>query len=85
MQLQPNEVILIGSTYFKDGKVCKDSIFIRIEELISTSLIKIKTDESGWIVIYQDPIDSRYWELSYTDSHLHGGGCPTLKCISLTE
>lgn len=81
MYLLPNETVLIGETYLVEGKVCKGSVFFRIEQLISASLIKIKTDESGWNSIYQDPNDSRYWELSFPESHLQGEGVPVLKCV----
>lgn len=81
MEIKPEEKILVGGVYLKDGKVHPDDVSLRIFELINNQLIKIKTDSSGWNIIYQDPNDNRYWELSYPNSGQHGGGAPILKNI----
>jgi hypothetical protein len=47
--------------------------------------VKISISSSGWESFYQDPNDSRYWELIYEQGELQGGGPPTLKNISLEE
>ena len=57
----------------------------RIETLIKDYLVKITTDETGWDVLYQDPEDNRYWELTYPESELHGGGAPVLRHLSVVE
>ena len=48
-------------------------------------LIEITTDTSGWDVLYRDPADGRYWELTYPQSHMHGGGPPRLTHLSFEQ
>jgi hypothetical protein len=80
--LQPNEQELVGKWRSINNKVIADETCQRIEELIDGYLIKLATDESGWNSLYQDPSDGRYWELSYPQSEMHGGGPPALTCVS---
>lgn len=82
MKIEPNETILKGSLIFKDGSVTSDSVSQRIENLIANHLIEIGEDESGWNKLYRDPVDNRYWELTYPESEAHGGGAPQLKLLS---
>jgi hypothetical protein len=83
--LQPNETELIGEWTFIDGKILGNEACNRIEYLINHILQKVGTDESGWDVLYRDPNDRRYWELTYPQSHMHGGGPPVLKRLSEEE
>ena len=46
---------------------------------------KVATDSSGWDILYKDPRDGRFWELTYPDSSFHGGGPPRLENFSATE
>ncbi len=55
----------------------------RITWLVNNYLIKIASDGIDWTVLYQDPEDKRYWELTFPNSELQGGGPPSL--ILLTE
>ncbi len=85
MKLNPDEIELKGSWRFVDSSMESDDVCKRIERLISEYLIQIGTDETGWNKLFQDPEDKRYWELTYPDSELHGGGAPFLKCLSRQE
>jgi hypothetical protein len=85
MKLKPNEIELQGSWEFVGNSMKADNISERIENLVSSYLIEISEDESGWNKLYQDPEDKRYWELSYPESEMHGGGAPLLKSLSLNE
>jgi hypothetical protein len=78
MQLKPEEKALAGAWKNQDGKIIKDKICERIEWLVSRHLKRIKAHSSGWDILFEDPTDQRFWELSYPFSHLHGGGPPTL-------
>ncbi|HPT12785.1 MAG TPA: Imm27 family immunity protein [Bacteroidales bacterium] len=78
MKLLRHEDKLIGAWILKDNKVIEDNICERINWLVSSYLIKIKTDTTGWCILYQDPEDKRFWELTYLQSELHGGGPPSL-------
>ncbi|KRT66821.1 MAG: hypothetical protein XU11_C0004G0073 [Candidatus Dadabacteria bacterium CSP1-2] len=81
-KLKPNEQKLVGKWLLVNNKIVGDETCERIEELIDSYLTKLATDESGWDVLYQDPKDGRYWELTYPQSELHGGGPATLTCVS---
>lgn len=79
-----NDEILIKGKWLteKMGAIIKDEESLRIEWLIHHHLKWIYKDDSGWLNLYQDPDDGRYWELIYENSEFHGGGAPSLKHIS---
>jgi hypothetical protein len=52
----------------------------RINWLINNYLMKVK--DNGWEVLYQDPDDHRFWELTYPKGEMHGGGYPILSNIT---
>jgi Immunity protein 27 len=83
--LQPLERELKGRWTFNGSSVEADKVSKRIEYLINTYLIKVAEDNSGWGVLFQDPDDGRYWELTYPESEFHGGGAPLLQNLSLDE
>lgn len=85
MKLKPEETILKGDWKLVGGSVEADSVNERIEWLITECLIEINEDESGWNKLYQDPNDNRYWELTYPESEIYGGGAPQLENISIQE
>lgn len=85
MKLRPNETELRGNWMFIESSIKADDVSKRIEILISSYLIEMCTDESGWNKLYQDPDDKRFWELTYPDSEMHGGGAPLLKNLSMQE
>ncbi|MGZ4107701.1 MAG: Imm27 family immunity protein [Tumebacillaceae bacterium] len=78
--LSPNEVLLEGKWIFDGKKMSSDDTCSRIEYLVKNILKQVANGD--WEALFQDPIDDRYWELSYPQSHLHGGGPPMLKVIS---
>jgi len=82
MKLEKTENQLIGNWLAEGSKVIEDNISKRINWLIKNHLIKIATDKSEWLILYQDPEDGRYWELSYPQGHLQDGGPPSLINIS---
>jgi len=84
-KIDSNENVLIGNWILNGLIVEGDAVTKRIRELTSNYLIRIGSDESGWNILYQDPEDLRYWELTYPDSYLQGGGPSTLKNISEIE
>jgi hypothetical protein len=59
-----------------------DATCRRIEQLIKDQLQKIGTDISGWEPLYRDPTDDRFWELTFPQGEMHGGGPPRLAWIS---
>lgn len=71
---------IIGKWVFKDGKVVADSNCELIKSIIKNDLSETGISEEGWIKLYQHTNGS-IWELTYPESHLHGGGPPKLKRI----
>ena len=84
-ELSPEETIIVGGWHLNDTKIEADDNCKRIEWLIKSKLRRIASDESGWDTLFQDTKDGRYWEHYYPQSHMHGGGPPSLKYIAQNE
>lgn len=85
MKLKPNEIELKGNWKLKGSSIKVDLVCERIEKLISEYLVEIAINENGWNKLFQDPEDKRYWELTYPESEMHGGGPPLLRYLSIQE
>jgi hypothetical protein len=85
MKLKSDETELRGSWSFINNEMIADEICERIESLVSSQLIFICDDNGGWRKLFQDPDDYRYWELSFPESYLHGGGAPLLRNLQIEE
>lgn len=73
------ETELQGKLILKDNSVEFDEVSKRIETLVSSFLVEVGKDQTGWSKLFQDPDDKRLWELSYPESEIQGGGPPFLK------
>lgn len=62
-----------------------DNASRRINSLIQEVLVEVSSSDDGWSVLYLDNEDGRYWELTYPQSTLHGGGPPCLTAIPVDE
>lgn len=82
IELKPEEHDLTGKWQLVDGQVVADATTLRIEALVEHQLDKLSTDSSGWDTLFRDPQDGRFWELTFPDSSLHGGGPPRLTQLS---
>jgi hypothetical protein len=76
--LQPAEECLIGTWLDRGGRIEGDFTYDRIQWLLAERLERVATDASGWDTLWRDGRDGPLWELSYPQSHLHGGGPPEL-------
>jgi hypothetical protein len=85
MDINPSETILTGQWLLRDGRVVEDEVSERIRALTKSYLVKIGDDASGWETLYRDPNDGRYWERTYPQSELHGGGPPQLRHLTAQE
>jgi|SRR6266446_5058120 len=85
MKLQPSETDLVGQWRFEGGKVVADATCQRIEQLTREELQEFARDPTGWDVLFKDPNDGRFWELTYPQSEMHGGGPPRLTHVSAHE
>ncbi len=83
--INKQEIKIQGKWILVNNHLEEDEVSRRINDLISGYLTKITIDNSGWYILYQDESDGRYWELSYEQGELQGGGPPTLTCISLGD
>lgn len=83
MKLGAKETDLTGKWIVAAGKVVADETCQRIKSLVSQHLEKVAG--GGWDTLYKDPEDGRYWELTYPESHLHGGGPPRLSNLSYEQ
>lgn len=87
MKLQPHETILTGSWLVEDGQARRDAIAERVEWLISHCLVKIANSPQwgAWETLYKDPGDNRYWERTFPQSEMQGGGPPQLRLLDAGE
>jgi len=83
MKLEPEETDLQCEWEIVDGKVVGNAVCNRIDHLISHYLLKVAG--GGWETLYQDPYDKRYWELTYPQGEMHGGGPPRLRHLPTAE
>lgn len=58
----------------QDGSMMQDTVCQRIQWLMGYYLEQIFVDGDNWTALYKNPDDGRYWELSYPQSHMQGGG-----------
>ena len=50
-----------------------------------TNLEKIATDESIWESLFFNKNTNKYWEKTYPNNEIHGGGKTEIKEVELTE
>jgi hypothetical protein len=85
IKLGPDETSLSGQWALAGDQIVPDEVAKRIQFLIKDHLVQLATDPTGWDVLYRDPADGRFWELSYPSSELHGGGPPQLTLIDSSK
>ena len=80
-KLDSDDKVLVGQWITKGRTVVQDSVCDRIQWLVDSYLGQVAVDGDNWRALYKHPSDGSYWELTYPQSHMHGGGPPTLKRI----
>ncbi|HZO53351.1 MAG TPA: Imm27 family immunity protein [Bryobacteraceae bacterium] len=60
------------------GRVAPDNVTDRIWDLVKHRFSLVAERDSGWIVLYRDPESLTYWELTFPQGDVHGGGPPML-------
>lgn len=78
MGIAPDEVEIKGGWLMVNGRMTEDDQCRRINVLIKAELEHVATSKDGWEKLYRDPRDGRYWELTYPQSEMQGGGPPAL-------
>jgi hypothetical protein len=85
MKIESTEIEIRGNWIFDGSTMKTDKTTKRIEELIKTYLIEVSIAVNGWEKLFKDPNDKRYWELTYPESEMQGGGPPLLRNLSEFE
>ena len=80
IKLSSTETDLIGKWELVNGGVQRNVTCERIEWLATGCLEKIAA--GNWTILFRDPEDGRYWELTYPRSEMQGGGPPRLTALS---
>jgi len=76
--LGSSEDELVGRWEMVQGRMTADETAQRIDWLVEHELTHVAADDSGWMNLYRDPLTGGYWELTYPQSEMHGGGPPKL-------
>jgi hypothetical protein len=85
VNISPEETEIIGSWETVAGRVTKDEQAHRVESLVRGYLKPVANSSGGWERLFKDPADGRFWELTYPNSELHGGGPPKLAVLTKEE
>jgi hypothetical protein len=87
MKLSPTETELIGRSEMVDGRVRADATCDRTEWLTTSYLEKIAASKNWgeWETLFRDPSDGRYWERTYPESEMQGGGPARLSVLSVEK
>lgn len=80
--LGDDESQLDGASLDLAGNAVGDDVDRRIFWLVRHSLRKCGIANGGWDQLYIDPRDGRYWELTFPEGSLHGGGPRRLTHLS---
>jgi hypothetical protein len=85
--LRPDEHEVIGSWVVVKGVTSGDAQCDRIQPLVQHVLTFVadSPESGGWESVFLDPADGRYWERTYPQSEMHGGGPPALRHISTED
>jgi hypothetical protein len=56
-----------------------------IQKLRDERLMLVRTDQSGWMMLYRDKETGRFWELDYPHGEMHGGGPSRLRELNIVD
>jgi len=67
----------------ENGKVRADETCDRIQWLTTHHLRKVATSKQwgDWETLFEDPDDGRFWERTYPQGEMQGGGPPRLSLL----
>jgi hypothetical protein len=80
--LPPDVTLLEGHWNSSSGRIEADENTRRIDELVRGHFVRLATSADGWSSLFLDREDGRFWELTYPNSGMHGGGPPRLENVS---
>lgn len=77
---------IITGKWIKEGKnIIKDSNCALIKKKLTNDLIKVAISIDGWDILFKGRNFDLYWELTYPQSELHGGGPARLESFNYNE
>ena len=84
MKLEKHEKDLVGKWTVQGARVLADATCERIAWLVDNCLNRIAVNKQcgDWETLYQDPDDGRYWERTFPQGEMQGGGPPQLTVMS---
>jgi hypothetical protein len=82
MELEPEEIELLGVWEWRDGRIQGDATEKRISWLLTHALQRISFTADGYEMCFRDPRDGRYWELTFPQPQGFGVGPQKLCVIS---
>ena len=71
----------MGRVVQRAGRIDKSEEWERIEEIVSSDMERIRSEDDGWTIIYRHKIYGTYWSLIYPQGDMHSGGPPQLNRI----
>jgi len=57
----------------RDGNMCAEGDAKTIDDLLAQSL-RVRRSGDGWTSLYRHHATGEFWELSYPQAEMHGGG-----------
>ena len=85
LTIRSDESEIRGDWITVGGQVVGDANTERIEALLKEHLQEVGRDRSGWETLYVDPNGGRFWEHTYPQSEMHGGGPPLLRHVTAED
>jgi hypothetical protein len=78
------KTVIEGKWIFDGKQVVGDAECNQIEALLPT-LTLVGSRDGGWTRLYRGAVAGVYWQLTYPQSDMHGGGPPRLESYSVDE
>jgi immunity protein 27 of polymorphic toxin system len=67
------------------GRMVGDGVERSIREAVQNRLTKIAARDGGWTILYRDPTDGSYFELTFPQGEMQGGGPARLSRIEVEQ
>ena len=67
----------------REGKIVAEGYSMSINALLG-DLDRVANRDGGWTILYRHRKTGEFWELSYPQSEMHGGGPRRLRRVNIT-
>ncbi len=65
-----------------DSSVVRDNAGLEIERRLHEELRYVGSSDDGWSQLFVDRFDYTYWEMTFPQSDMHGGGPKLLSQVT---